>query len=100
MLILVEDPEAMARFTDRVPRRLIDANYSMLTRESPRFAGFFGSSGGGKTARKIGLLKIGPRRRRRIARHAARVRWARHRARQAAAEPKTTVIEQSARQTT
>jgi len=85
-LLVIEDAEALARYSARAEKRrtTLHANDCMLTKRMPNFAGFFGDSEWGKTMRQLGLLKIGPRRRKRIATHAAKVRWARHSARQAA----------------
>ena len=81
MLIMIEDPEARARFTARIAVRKFNADYLMLTMKPRRFAGFLGDSQWGKEARKVGLLKISTRRRKQVASHAAKVRWAKHRAR-------------------
>lgn len=84
MLVLTEDPEAFARFAARVEKRRAHANHGMLTTKRRGFAGSFGDSEWGKSARNMWLIKSKPRQRQRIARHAAKVRWAKHRARLAA----------------
>lgn len=80
MLVMVEDPEAMARFAARLEKRKTHANHGMLTTKRSGFAGSVGDSEWGKNARNMWLIKSKPRQRKRIARHAAKVRWAKHRA--------------------
>lgn len=80
MLVLTEDAEALSRFAARVEKRRAHANGGMLTKRTPHFTGFRGDSSWGKSMRNLGLLSIGPRRRKRIARNAAKARWAKHRA--------------------
>lgn len=83
MLVLVDDPEAFARFAARVEKRRAHANGAMLTSPRARLSKLSGNSDWGKSMRQHGLLSIGPRQRKRIARTAAKARWAKQRARDA-----------------
>lgn len=81
MLILVEDTEALARFTARVEKRRMNTNDRILTKRALYLAGISGDSEWGKSMRKMAMIRIGARRRKQIARTAIKARWAKHHAR-------------------
>ncbi|MFO1099743.1 MAG: hypothetical protein U1E81_16120 [Xanthobacteraceae bacterium] len=88
MLVMFEDPEALARFTARGEKRKMNANGRMLTRATPNFAGLIANSRWGKDMRKVGILKTSARKRKRIAESAAKARWAKHYAKHRAVKDK------------
>jgi len=86
-LILAEDAEALVRYSSRAQKRKfqVHARDTMLAKRQPGFSRFSGDSEWGEMMQKRWVLNVGPRRRKRIARTAAKARWAKHRAIQAAA---------------
>jgi hypothetical protein len=80
-LIVVEDLSAVKRIEKREIRQraVKSANGSLLTDKRKTKRGFRGGSDFGRLLRARGILALGPEKRRRIARMAARARWRKHR---------------------
>ncbi len=81
MLLVIEDPEAMRRFTARLPRRRMNTRDGIRAVEKSCAAGLSGNSDWGKLMQQKWMLQVGPRRRKKMAKTAIKVRWAKHRAR-------------------
>jgi hypothetical protein len=81
-LVVIEDLSAMKRIEKRAIRQRAakDANGTMQTEKRKTKRGFRGGSEQGRLLRARGILALDPAKRRRIARKAARMRWAKHRA--------------------
>lgn len=90
-MLVVENAEAMKRYTDRIEKRkhASNAGSNMLAVKTKRKFGFSIFRGNPEAARMLRahqVLCTPAKRRKAIAKHAARVRWAKHRARLPAAE--------------